>query len=298
MLPPTRQRIIIVLAVTVSIVAWLSFRGWLVSPDLSEGISLTATASGWAGTAVALVVAGAIATAAGLIAGSAGHPLAGVYVVAMGLCVLAGWGGPMDGWMRRSNLPGAYAGLIVETGVWHLGMAAVVWLTWRVRPRIRRLLPGVIVDAAHEDVDMPGRPDVSALLALLVAVIVGGVLCWVMQRSTDEGQVIGTLIAAFTLAGLAAQVCFPENRHVLLILLSPAGVAIVAYSAAMALYPGDTQTLAAWFNIGGFDPHAPRMPGPALVLPIYYASAGVAGAAMGVGLAQNIHLTRTQAQAT
>lgn len=296
MLPPTRQRLILIACVTVSIVSWLMFRGWLSPPDGAEGITLTMTTAGFFGAAVAVIVAGTISTGVGIIAGSTGHPLSGVFVVAIGICVLAGWGGPIDGWMRRSSLPGAYSWLILETLAWHLGMAVVVLVTWRVRGGVRQALPEIVVDEFHDEVEMPGRPDVSALLAMFVAVLVGGVLCWVMQRSTSEGQVIGTLIAAFTLAGLAAQSSFPDNKHIVPILLSPAVVAIAAYVAAMVMYGNEQATLAAWFNLSGFDRHAPRMPGPALVLPIYYASAGVAGAAMGIGLAQAIHATRHHAQ--
>jgi hypothetical protein len=296
MLPPTRQRILILAAVTVSIVAWMLVRHWLASPDMTGGISLTATAAGLFGAMLAVLFAGAISTGAGLVAGSAGHPLACLFVVTMGLCVLAGWGGPIDGWMRRVDLPGAYAGLIIETLAWHVGLAAVVLVAWKGRPAVRRMLPGIVVDAGHDDVDMPDRPDVTAFMACGVAVVVGGVLCWALQRSTDEGQVIGTLIAAFTLAGLAAQSSFPDNRHVLPILLSPALVAIAAYVVAMASHRTEEAVLIAWFNLGGFNRHASPLPGPALVLPIYYASAGVAGATMGVGIAHTIHAARQHAK--
>lgn len=292
MLPPTRQRILILAAIAVATCAWLAFRGWLVPGDLSSGISLGAASSGWFGAVTAVVLAGGVTLAVALVPGAAGHPLAGVFAAGIGLCVLAGWGGPIDGWMRRSALPGAYAGLIVESLVWHGGMLGLAWCMWKLRPPVRRLLPGVVCDPRHEALELPGRPDRAAVLAGLTAAAVGGGVCWVLQRSTSEGQVIGTMIAAFTLAGLAAQYWFPDNRHVLAVLAAPLVVSVAAYAAAWLMFPHEQATLTAWFNLGGFDRHAARMPGPALVLPIYYASAGMAGAAMGAGMAGAIHAAR------
>lgn len=296
MLPPTRQRLVIAGMVVVSMLVWVGAGGWLATPDRSSGISMSSASGGWFGAMVAAAAGCAASALLGAVASATGHRLAGPFAVAMGLCVLAGRGGPIDGWMRRVTLPGAYGWLIVETVLWHVMLgAAAVWMMRTgpaMRPRIPSIVRTPLTDAGEDRASWP-----AALGAAVVAVIVAGVIVMILQRSTDVGQVIGVLILAFTAGAVAGQSTFPANRRSLPILLSPAVVAIAAYAYVLVMYGREESVLAAWYNLDGLDPRQPRLPGPAVVLPIYYASAGVMGAAMGLGMADVLRRKQSETSA-
>ncbi|MCE9589374.1 MAG: hypothetical protein K8S99_02490 [Planctomycetes bacterium] len=277
MFPRLRQRLIIALAIALGAFCWLAVGSMVAAPDNSPGLSLFTARSGPAVAIIIVAVAGVPALVLGVMASASGHPLSGVFAVALSLGILAGWGGPIDGWMRRSALPGAYTWLIVECVVWQAGVIVMLAVIQRLRASLRSRLPALaVVDHLGMDTNLR-LPRLHALGAGVVCAIVSGLLCFLLIRTSDTGQVIGSLIVAFTVGGMAAQFIFPQSNPVG-ILLSPGLVAVSAYGYVLMNLFTREGVLSAWWS-GGF-------PGPALVLPIYYASFAVAAAAMGVGLAQ------------
>jgi hypothetical protein len=71
------------------------------------------------------------------------------------------------------------------------------------------------------------------------------------------------------------------------VLFSPALVALAVYVYMMMGFESDRSVLEAWCGQG--------LPGLVLALPIHYISAGVAGCAAGVGLAQGIDAAKARA---
>src|SRR5690606_26000272 len=91
----------------------------------------------------------------------------------------------------------------------------------------------------------------------------------------------------FMLGSLIAHVAVPHNNLVG-ILFAPALTALATYGWVLTRH-GDTEdVLHAWFNLNQSLAGSDRIVGPALALPIFYASAGLMGCALGVGWAQVI----------
>jgi hypothetical protein len=179
--------------------------------------------------------------------------------------------------MWRSRLPADYRNLIIEMLIWQAMWVVMLVVIEYFRSPLRTHLPALAF-TDHLGVDTKIRfPQTQALLAGVVSAVVGGLGCWLFIRSSDPGQVIGAMIVAFTLGGLLGQLLAPQTNPIG-ILLSPAVVAVASYVWVMYQYNGNDAVLQAWYTRRFFA--------PALGLPIYYASAGVAGCALGVGLAQ------------
>lgn len=277
MLPRMRQRLIIGLTIALGAVCWLMVGRMLVAEDGGVGLSLFTSHSGVVVAVVVVALAGIPALALGLIASATGNPLSGVFGVCFSLGVLAGWGGPIDGWMRRAAIPGAYQSLVLETLIWMTGVVFMLTVIGKLRSPVRSRMPALaVVDHLGMDVD-PHWPRLSVLGAGCLAAAVAAVVCYVLLRSEKTPQVFAVLLIAFTAAGVVAYMAFPRSNPVG-ILLSPMLVAIGSYGYMLMKFFSHDAVLRAWYTGG--------VPGPALVLPIYYASFGVAGAAMGVGMAQ------------
>ena len=105
----------------------------------------------------------------------------------------------------------------------------------------------------------------SGLLALATMVVIALLIEYLTMRSLAPGQLIFSLVISFYLAGFAAGLIFKKAPDVFYI-ASPmvtAGISYLLASHIAGPYPG----------YPGFR--------PAYALPIYYASAGVAGVLMG-----------------
>ncbi len=164
--------------------------------------------------------------------------------------------------------------LVVLLGVWALAMAGQTMLDRRAaRPTMRSSMG-------------------PAFLSGAVVAAVGGAGLTILIRSADPGQVIGSMLVAFTIAGLAAHQMYPTRAR-LTMLLAP-----LMLSAAACVWTAMDATsvsalLARYYTdyVRAAPPVVPLNP-LALALPIYYASAGVVGVVLGIGWSQTIHAAR------
>ena len=290
MLPIFRQRLLLAAALVVGGLVWSWAAGPMGAADASGGISLFDARIGVLPGLVLMVAAGLPALGLGVFVSATGNPLSGVFTVACGLMFVAIGGGPIDGYLQRHALPGAYGWLLAEMVLWAgLWGALLVGLmrgrAW-LRPRVGRLSTEAYWPEPEEG--YTNWPSVRSLLAGLVSAAVAGGMCTVLLPVTDTGQVVGSLLLGFIIGGLLGQLVAPQASPVA-ILLSPAALGVAAYGYVL-LSPAlstEQQVLAAWYGR--------ELWGPALALPIFYASAGVAGAAIGVGMGQSISQARAQA---
>lgn len=279
MLPSMRQRLVIGGAVVVGALGWLATLGSLRAADGSTGLSLASSPMGFARSTLLVLAAGLPAVALGLVSAATGHPLAGVFAVAISLVALAAAGGPIDGWIYRSSVPADYKLLLLETFVWQLGVCVLLMVIQRLRSPLRSRLP-VLATHDHLGVDMSLRfPQAQAIASGLVSALVAALVGNFLLRSTSNGQVIGALLVAFTAGGVAGQLTFYHSNPVG-ILMSPALVAAAGYGYVIFSFNSEQAFLRAWYE--------QRVLGIALVLPIFYASAALAGSCMGVGIAQSL----------
>jgi hypothetical protein len=290
MLPSLRQRLIIGLAVAVGATSWLLVAAALRVADGSTGISITTAAVGPAAAALIMVVAAVPAVIGGLVVACTGNPLSGVFAVATALCIVAGWGGSIDEWIIRdaATPPGIYGWLIVEVCVWEAALLVTLALMRTVPEHLRHPLRALISED-HLNADVaPRRVNVKSAAAAAICASIGAVLSLFILRSTESGQVIWALILAFLIGGLAAHLIVPDS-DCWAILLSPGLVAVVAYTWVLLSFDDRAPFLAAWYGVGRT---ATAMPGPALALPIHYASAALVGCTLGVGWAQGLNAAR------
>ena len=287
MLPSIRHRLIIGTAVVMGACCWLLVAGLLTTADGSSGLALTSTRVGWVVAVGLVAVAGIPVMALGLLTSVTGHPVAGIFAVATALAVLAGVGGSTEGWLRRAAVPGGYGWLIFESLLWQAGMVFMLTLIQRLRSPLRTRWPALAFQD-HLGVDTHlWLPTTQALLAGALCAAVSGVACYFLLLNTSSGQVLCGLTIAFMLGGLIAYTAFPQVNLVG-ILSSPFIVAIGAYLYVLMRYDDTDSFLRAWFD--------QSLPGLALALPIHYASAGLAGCTLGVGLAENFNDSMTTGQ--
>lgn len=280
MLPPLHHRLIIAAALVAATVIWLLLATPLMAVDGHSGLTLT-SARVSAPVAVALVVgvAGVVGLLAALTA-SAGNPLSGVFVFSGALTVLAGVGGPIDGWMRRLGHPADFIWLAGETAGWAVIVAAVVTLIDRLRPGLQSLLPGWLAGPPTDQGVETGTVlswDIRGLYSCLVCAGVSAILCGLFIRNSSSGQVIGSLVTAFCIGSVVAQSVFPSAK-LWGVLLSPFVVGVATYTYVGLTFNSVPAVLAAWYQ--------QSLPSVALALPIYYGSAALVGCVVGAGLAQ------------
>lgn len=294
-----------VAAVVLGTLCWLPILPMLTHTAGWEGLSLMDARSGVAMACLMLLVAGLAAMVSGLYVSSAGNPLSGVYTTGFSLMILAAYGGSMNGLIMRQAERSAgqptggalFRQLGVEMLLWALAWCLLMFLIRRFRDRIReRLVPRRLktpfaTTAPIEEEDTPR-------FVLQVRPAMAGLLCaglaWVMCRflmQTDAGaQVIGSILLAFMLAGLTARLAIPTG-NVVFLLLSPLGVGLAAYVVASVNYGTvSAEELIQLWQRG-------TLAGPMYALPIHWASAGLIGVSIGIGMAQAIDRVRTEEQA-
>lgn len=295
MLPSIRQRLIIACGLALGGACWLASRGMLSPADGSTGLSLFDARVGIVPAVVCVALAGIPALALGLLSSATGNPLSGVFTVAASLLILAGQDGSMSGWIRRTSLPDGYALLAAEMLIWQLGVVVILVATAKLRSPMRSRWPALAFDD-HLGVDTRIHfPQALSLAGGATCALVAGVLSFFLIRSDAAGQVIGALITAFAIGATVAQMVFPQPNPVG-ILFSPAIVAMAAYGYVLFSFGTHDEVLAAWFAQTSSSAAAnARLPGPAMALPIHYASAALAGCAIGVGMAQAFDAARVQA---
>jgi hypothetical protein len=215
----------------------------------------------------------------GLFVSVLGNPLSGLFVVAASLCVLAGVGGSIDGWMRREELPAGYMRLLVEVGVWQLGVALMLVVVGYLRSPMRVRWPALAFED-HLGVDTDIRwPNLKALSAGGLCALVGAGLGVLLIRNHETGQVLGSLFVAFAAGGFFAQLVFPQSNPGP-VLFAPAVVAMGSYGYLLWNYHSQEAVIRAYFEQG--------LPGLALALPVHYVSAGLTGCTIGMGIAQGM----------
>lgn len=283
MLPSLKQRVIILVAIVVGAWCWLMAEPTLLRADMGPGISLFYSRSGWLGAILYLVAAGLPALMLAMLASGAAHPLAGVFSVTFALAVVATAGGSIDGLLWQSQGPGVYPLLAVESVVWAALLVGMMVLIARSRLWVRRRFPRLTTEHHFGTATKLRWPGVDAMLTGVICASLSGLLCWVVLKSTDAGQVFGALVVGFMLGALIAyQIVSQPNPTA--VLLSPCLVAVAAYGYT-------------WWKLGSYESmmlalNSDTLPTLARALPMQYASAGVAGCVLGVTLAQAIEHAR------
>ncbi len=278
MFPVFRQRVLLVIACLLgSFLAVHLGARWLAPTDVSQGLSLMSTSVGLGLAIVAAVLVLVPAWALGTFVCVTGHPLSGLFVISVSLTALACAGGPISGWIHRTPVPASYKSLMLETFLWAAILTLLTALMLWLRNTIRQARPQLATtDHLGQDLSWTSQPAQAAYAGVLCAAI-SGALAYVLIPTQQVGQVVGGLILGGTIGGLAGQLVFPKLRNPVGLLLSPALVALAGYALALR-YPGPTAFFTDWYRL--------RLSGLMLVLPIYYASAGLTGVIIGVGWAQ------------
>lgn len=285
MFPTLKHRVVIVAAMAIGAVMWISIYRFLQPVDGSSGLTLMSARIGiWRATLLVAMV-GVVSLGLGLIASAMGNSLGGVFAVSAGLCALAIKGGRIDGWILRSDLPSDYGSLMMGLLVWQGGVACMLIAVQWLRSPVRALWPALAYED-HLGVDIHLRfPQAQAWAAGFIGAVCGFGIACVLIRTSDVAQVIGSLIVSFAIGGLVAGLIFPCVNPVV-VLFSPAVVAVVAYAYMWLRYDNNEAILRAWYD------H--QLPGVMLVLPIHFVSAGVVGCTLGMGLAQVIEASKVK----
>lgn len=210
----------------------------------------------------------------------------GITVLCGSLLVLAYLGGSSMGWIQRSQLPGDFWQLIIEMLLWQIMLLAGITLIFRFRPAVHSRMPELLRRRSQWKtvLNIPGG---SEIVAAVITSVIALVLTYILIRNTSEKQVIGALILSFALASGIGQTMMP-NTNPLVIFMSPCLVAITGYLLAMVQYDSSLALTEALFQ--GSEPgvkFGQQFAGPALALPIHYASAGLLGCCIGIGIVRS-----------
>jgi hypothetical protein len=289
MLPQLKHRLVIGLSLVIGAFCWLLALGALTAADGSTGLSLMDARVGLVPAVVIVLAAGLPAIIAGLIAASTGNPLAGTFTISFSLMPLAAMGGSIEGYLKRTELPGGFRPLASEAIIWLVLLAVIFIVIDRLRTKVRPGLQKLAVKRHMGTRTQLAFPSLRPLLAGLVAAGAGAFICNILIQTSDGGQVNCGLILGFGVAAMIAQLTVP-HRNPLVILLSPLLVAAVAYLYTAWAYPAGDELL--------YDLYSRNLLNLALALPIQYASSGVAGCALGIGLAQTLDHARHTSTAT
>lgn len=274
----------------------------LTAADGSSGLSLIDARVGVVWACGLLLLAGLPALLLGLYVSSSGNPLSGVFTIGFALMILAGHGGSMNGLIQRqADRPrgepsggSIFMQLEVEMALWALAWCAVMFLLRRYRLRIRRLLVPPPLKTRFssmmpiEEDDTPRfvlhvRPGMAGLLCAALAFV----LCRVLMQTPTSGQVIGSILLSFTVAGLTARLVLPTG-NVVYLLLSPLVVGFATYAIGAVLHgSASADDLILRWQRG-------EITGPMFAMPIHWASAGLIGVSAGIGMAQAIDRVRVE----
>ena len=285
MFPALPHRLFILASILLGSWVLASAAPVLHSADGSTAPSLMMARNGVVGALMMVVIAALPIIVLSLIGSSVGNPLTGLFALATALWILSAQGDTIDGWIRRTsaNLPGDYVKLAVEMVIWLALLTGFLFLVTLARLPLRRALP-LLTTEHHLGEPITLRSKwLPALVSGVVTAIVAGVLASFLLQTPEKGQVIGGLILAFLIGGLVGDMAssFLFQKHPanpMGILIAPALVAITGYLITAMSYDDGADFLKAYFNT--------RAAGLAFALPLDYASAGVAGAALGAGWSQ------------
>ena len=302
MLPTITQRLMMLVALTVGTLCLLPIRPMLTAADGTTGLSLIDARGGVFLACGLLLLAGLPALLAGLYVSSSGNPLSGIFTIGFALIVLAAQGGSMDGLIyRQAERPAdaASGGSVfmqfeVEMVLWALAWCLTMFLLRRYRQQIRglcvprRLKTNFSSQMEIVEDDTPRfvlhvRPGLAGLLCALL----GWVLCRVLMQTPTTGQVIGSILLSFTIAALCARLILPTG-NVVYLLLSPLLVGFVTYAMGAVVHgSASAEDLILRWQSGVIT-------GPMFAMPIHWASAGLVGVSVGIGMAQAIDRVRVE----
>ena len=300
MLPTITQRLLMLAAIVLGTLCWLPALDLLRAADGSSGLSLMDARSGVFLACGLLFLAGLPALLTGLYVSSSGNPLSGVYTIGFSLMILSGLGGSMTGLIQRQaerprGEPGGgsiFMQLEIEMVIWALAWCLLMFLVRRFRDPIRksmvprRLKTNFAKGVPIEEEDTPRfaiqiRPAMAGLLCAALA----WVLCRFIMQTPTTGQVIGSILLSFTIAGLTARLALPTG-NVVFLLLSPLLVGFASYAVAAVLHgSASAEDLTILWQRG-------QIVGPTFAMPIHWASAGLVGVSIGIGMAQAIDRVR------
>jgi len=292
MLPNLPQRLLIALALVVGGLFCLSVRPLLMPGDGMGGLTLLRAPVTWAGAALLVAVAGLPAAALGTVAAASGNKLGGVFAVGVAVGLLGVAGGPIDGWLWRTANPAGYVWLVGEMLLWAAGVIGLLMLIERGHAPVRGRLPALLRSDDRSHPSPLGWPGATGVVSCVVAAVVGGLATYALLQASNAEQVAGAMILGFAVGGLVARLANP-NARAAGVLLSPCVVGIAAYAYVALNYVSEPQLLRAWYD--------GELLNLALALPIHYASMGVAGAALGLGMGQSLeqlHMREVAGQAT
>lgn len=311
MFPNIRQRVLIFLGCLVAGLICLALIPW---PQPLYGLSLLSS-NHIGGLIVGFIAAWAVCTLSGILIGSAGNPLAGLFTYGIAMSFAPAGGGTMQAWLWNrtathpdAGLSGTAVLLIAELLIWMLA----AWLAWMIivhaRLRLRERLPGWLrnpwIGDAVDMQEIDHAPSLAeAMLESLVKsfthsektlrfillagvmAVAGFALTWLMMRDPSMKQVIGAILLSFLLAALAADQLFAQSRRVTAGMIGVLIVAVAWYLSLPVRFDGFEMML-----LGSYE--QPIGLAGAWALPSVFGTSAVAGLAAGFGWSQVIHQAR------
>jgi hypothetical protein len=323
MLPNMTQRLVIVLAIFGAGFVMLGLARSGAPVDGSGPYSLLYAAAPTEAI-VRLAVFSIGVVCFGAVAGAFGNPIGGVFVVAMAMLFPAIKGGGVDLWLRVVESERDYWRLVMETHLWAAWAAIVIPLTMKLACVIQNGLPetwyhseeeldelselglsggagggagggGAGEEGEQEENEIrqvpqgtgggPPGSGFQMIFGALLTAVVGVVLTPLFVRSPDPQQVAWGLVGAYLIAGVLGHQTFSGGH--------PVGVLLGPFIGGAFWYAIVASDGAGGASVGGgvegnlLDVYfAGDLARGALVMPVYYASAGLAGAAVGVGWSQ------------
>jgi hypothetical protein len=298
-----RQRSVLLIGAILAAFIWLQGIPAWTSAQGVAGASLLYAASPGQSIGLAIVL-GAIVVIIAAATAALARVLHGVLALAVGLVFPAVRGGTIDEWLREAGSSQAYWLFVGESLLWALLIAlaavAIAAGARQLRPRLRwtRMTPqqeghfwgfepplnaGVLAGSSSRSPLPPARRRrVNLLASTFVSTVIGATIAAMLVRSIEPWQVVWGIGIAFTVGSLLGHQMFPASNPLGLI-VSPLIAAALWYGWAAITGGSSARMLHDYF--GGSFTHA------ALALPIYYASAGVAGAAAGTLWSQAMFLS-------
>lgn len=261
----------------------------------AEGASLLAADSPISALGQLLSVTLAVIVMGSVIS-ALGNPLAGVFAAATALVVPSIVNGPIDQWLRSATSSAAYWTLALEAGLWAAIVAGLTWIIYSTAGRLRARMPKSwlpvtigeddaavesgagwdVVELAAKSTKM--RPAmIQSILAGAAATLIGLFPTAILMQTSAVNQAGWSIFVSFIIAGVLAHQLFP-SRNPIGVLISPLLTAMLWYVYAALTQDGSAGMLSNYYT--------DHFVNGATALPIFYASAGVAGAAMGIGWSQ------------
>jgi hypothetical protein len=159
-----------------------------------------------------------------------------------------------------------------------LNMAAITML-FLLQQRFRGHRPLGVTPASHLLFANWG-----SLAGLVMTCVTGAIIVELLGASMANKQMLAAIIIGFTVAALLSGMVL-TRCGILPILAAPMCVAATAYLYVAMTYGTEPAFLAALYSR--------QVPGVALAMPCFYASAGTLGCAIGLGIANFAHQSVT-----